>query len=133
MRTMSERKILAAIENLQQSLNARFDSIEKRLNATEEKQETQSRDIELLFKRVNALCGERPIWHSKDGREVAVSREDAFELFKELGFSRREALHIIDEANRLSRDRDGKHFAKQVRISGGEPLRAIVIFADDER
>lgn len=130
---MSEKKILAAIESLQRSINTRFDSLEKRMFQTEEIQQAQSRDIETLFERVDELCRQRPIWRSKDGRKTAVRKEDAYDLFAELGFSRLEAFRTIDKANRLVRDNDGRHMGKTVRLPGAGTVRAVVILTEQER
>lgn len=92
---MSDRKILAAIEGLQQSINSRFDDLESRLTAAEKTQERQGKDIETLFEQVDELCKRRPVWKSKDGREVGVRKEEAYSIFRDLGFTRLEAIRII--------------------------------------
>lgn len=132
-RKMSDRKILAAIEGLQQSINSRFDDLESRLTAAEKTQERQGKDIETLFEQVDELCKRRPVWKSKDGREVGVRKEEAYSIFRDLGFTRLEAIRIIDEANKLVRDGDGRHIAKAVRAPGIGKIRAVVILMESSR
>ena len=129
---MSEKKILAAIESLQRSINSRFDSLEKRMFQAEEIQQAQGRDIETLFQRVDELCKQKPIWRSQDGRKTAVRKEDVYHLFSELGFDRLEAFRAIDKAKRLVRDNDGRHMGKTVRLPGAGTLRAVVILTEQE-
>lgn len=134
---MSEKKILAAIAGLQESIGQRLDQVESCLDLleslgsqTRDEQRQQKKDIETLFRRVDSLCENRPIWHSKDGREVGVRKEEAYEIFRDLGFSCLEAIRIIEEANRLVRDGDGRHIAKAVRAPGIGKLRAVVILME---
>ena len=129
---MNEKRIIAAIESLRQDIGGRLDSIEQRLNISEKHQKEQKRDIEVLFQRVDALCEDKPIWKSKDGYETAVRTEDANRVFRKLGFSQREALRIIDQARRLVKDSDGKHYKKRVRSKEVGLVRAVVILSQDE-
>lgn len=139
---MEEQRILEAIESLRQDLGGRLDSIEQRLDGTErrlkdseQQQDRQQRDIDALFKRLDALCRDKPIWRSYDQREVAVRKEDAYKLFEELGFTHREALRAIDRAGKLSRnqcDHRDRHLVKKVRAPRLGPVRAVVVFVEGE-
>ena len=137
---MNEERILAAIAELKETVSGRMDGFEERLSKVEatshvtvdlaEKlfthQRKQAEDIDELFRRLEEMR-ESPsaVWRSRDGREVGLDREDTYEMFRELGYGRREALKLIDLAGRLSRD-DSKHYSKPVRV-GDEIRRAIVI------
>lgn len=136
---MNDRKILAAIDSLHKDINSRFDDIERRLSETEEKQSAtarkqvaQGKDIETLFQRLDALCEYKPIWKSRDGKETAVQTKDAEAVFRKTGFSQREALRILKESERLSRDPDGVHLKKVVRSKEVGRVRAVVIISEDE-
>lgn len=136
---MEEQRILDAIESLRGDLGGRLDSIEKRLSASEdqqkklsERQRRSERDINTLFARLDQLCEDRPIWVSKDQREVGVRKEEAYEVFKKLGFGRLEALRLLDKAGRLSRNNNDKHYAKAVRSKKVGRTRAVVIFMEDD-
>lgn len=84
---MSEKKILAAIESLQQSIGQRLNQVENRLDLLEslgsqmrDEQTKQQRDITTLFEQIDELCERRPVWKSKDGREVGVRKEEAYSI-----------------------------------------------------
>ena len=137
---MSEKKILAAIESLQQSIGQRLNQVENRLDLLEslgsqmrDEQTKQQRDITTLFEQIDELCERRPVWKSKDGREVGVRKEEAYSIFRDLSFTRLEAIRIIDEANKLVRDGDGRHIAKAVRAPGIGKIRAVVILMESSR
>ena len=138
--TMNEDKILAAIAELDESISERFAGIERRLEAVEEKhyatvklaeelsahQRKQREDISELFRRIDELSEDgRAIWRSRDGRESAFRSDDVYGIIRECGYSRGEALRIIDAAGRLSKDK--RHYTKPIRIGKRVP-RAIVIF-----
>lgn len=129
---MNDKKILAAIESLRMDIGGRLDNIEQRLGASEKTQRDQQKDIDMLFQRLDALCEDKPIWKSRDGREVAVCTEDAKMVFKKFGFSQREALRILNESKRLSRDPDGVHYKKVVRSKNLGRIRAVVIFSEEK-
>jgi hypothetical protein len=129
---MNDKKILAAIESLREDIGGRLDSIEQRLDASEKGQKKQGKDIDTLFQRLDTLCEDKPIWKSRDGRETAVRTEDADSVFRKTGFSPREALRIINEAERLARDPDGVHYKKAVRAKEIGRVRAVVILSEDE-
>lgn len=138
--TMNEDKILAAIAELNESVKGRLDGIEERLEAVEKQyhitsklakdlyahQRKQSEDIDELFRRIDALYDSgKVIWRSRDGRESAYRSNDIYDIIRECGYGRGEALRIIDAAGRLSKDK--RHYTKPIRI-GNRVQRAIVIF-----
>lgn len=126
----NENAILEAIESLRQDLGGRLGNIEQRLGVAEKRQKAQQKDIDTLFQRIDALCEDKPIWKSKDGRETAVLTEDANRVFKKLGYAPRKALRIISESDRLARD--GVHFKKLVRTEEYGRIRAVVIVSEVE-
>jgi hypothetical protein len=139
-RKMRTDKILAAIAELDESISERFAGIARRLEEVEKKHHTtvqlandlyehqrkQSEDISELFRRIDELSKNgKHIWRSRDGRESAYKSNDIYDIIRECGYSRGEALRIIDAAGRLSKDK--RHYTKLVRI-GDRVQRAIVIF-----
>ena len=140
---MNEDKILAAIAELNESIKGRIDGIESRLEAVEKinrkqtrlaedlykHQRKQSEDIDELFRRIDALCeSDSVVWRSQDGREVGLDRQATYDMFRDCGYGRREALQLIDAAGRVAKDR--RQYAKPVRI-GDEIRRAIVVFVKE--
>lgn len=142
---MKEKEIIRTLNALSDTISkgfsdmgSRFENIEQRLSSTEDQQKQlivrqnkQKRDIDALFARLDALCEDKPIWASKDGREIGVRKEDAYSVFKKMGFSRLEAMHLLDKAGRLSRNMNDRHLTKVVRSPEIGKTRAVVIFAED--
>lgn len=137
---MNEERILKAIGELSGKIDGRMDEFDKRLEAVEKKnrvtvqladslikhQRKQADDIDELFRRIDELCrSDSAIWRSRDGREVAIDKQAAYDTFRDCGYGRREALRLIDAAGRIAKDR--RQYAKPVRV-GDEIRRAIVIF-----
>ena len=137
---MNDDKILAAIAELNESVKGRLDGIEERLGAVEKQyrittrlaedlyahQRKQSEDIDELFRRLDALGDSgKAIWRSRDGRETGFERQAVYDVIRECGYGRGEALRILSAAGRLAKDK--KHYTKPIRI-GERVLRAIVIF-----
>ena len=140
---MNEDKILAAIAELNESIKGRIDGIESRLETVEKinrkqtrlaedlykHQRKQSEDIDELFRRIDALCeSDSVVWHSQDGRKVGIDKQAAYDVFRDCGYDRREALRIIDAASRIAKDK--RQYARPVRI-GDRIQRAIVIFVKE--
>ncbi len=142
---MNENEVLSAIAELTQAVNGmrsdlgtRLDNIEKRLGCTEQNQRKQTRtineqqrDINWLIAKVEALCDEKPIWKSRDGREVGLRPADVYALSREAGLSPRRGLRALDGENRLVRDGDGIHLTKTVRIKEKGPTRSVVILLEE--
>lgn len=142
---MNEDKILAAIAELNESIKARIDGIEGRLEAVEKinrkqarlaedlykHQRKQSEDIDELFRRIDALCeSDSVVWHSQDGRKIGLNKQAAYDVFRDCGYDRLEALRLIDAAGRLVRGSKNE-YGKNVWL-GDKYYRAIVVYLREE-
>ena len=60
-------------------------------------------------------------------REVGIDRGTAYEAFRELGYTSRDALKLLEKAGILKRG--GSHLTKAVR-KGNRVIRAVVIMEE---
>lgn len=87
----------------------------------------QQASIETLTARVRELAKTDAVWKSRDKREVAIDRDAAYSVFRELGYGHSEGLKALDGAEMLKRD--PRHLTRNVR-RGDKVIRAVVIFDD---
>lgn len=87
----------------------------------------QQASIETLTARVRELAKTDAVWKSRDKREVAIDRDAAYSVFRELGYGHSEGLKALDGAEILKRD--PRHLTRNVR-RGNKIIRAVVIFDD---
>lgn len=87
----------------------------------------QQASVEKLTARVRELAETDAVWKSRDKREVAIDRDAAYSVFRELGYGHSEGLKALDGAEVLKRD--PRHLTRNVR-RGDKVIRAVVIFDD---
>ena len=87
----------------------------------------QQASVETLTARVRELAKTDAVWKSRDKREVAIDRDAAYSVFRELGYGHSEGLKALDGAEMLKRD--PRHLTRNVR-RGDKVIRAVVIFDD---
>lgn len=85
----------------------------------------QQASIEVLTARVRELAKTDAVWKSRDKREVAIDRDAAYSMFRDLGYDHGEALRALLNADVLKRS--DKHLTRNVRC-GRNVVRAVVIF-----
>lgn len=116
------------------ALGVRCDKIEERLSNRDDKVslafDEQSKRIDNLYAKVNALAEEKPIKtvNNADGnKEAALQRDEAYDTFEEAGFGRLEALRALKNGWKLSTTGDPGHkYTKLVRL-GNEVVRTVVV------
>lgn len=117
--TAHDDRIAKLEERLESALGAMKDL---RANARR-----QQASIETLTARVRELAKTDAVWKSRDKREVAIDRDAAYSVFRELGYGHSEGLKALDGAEVLKRD--PRHLTRNVR-RGDKVIRAVVIFDD---
>lgn len=127
-------KILAAVQALSDRVSDSMHAMEKRLNEHDQmieklvKQSTyQRQSISVLEQKIRELSETSAVWRSRDRSEVGIDCDAAYEAFRELGYTNRDALKHLDKAGILRRG--GGHLTKPVR-NGKRVFRAIVIMED---
>ncbi len=127
------KDVKANIAEVSAHLTERMDGIEKRVKACEvstaAKIERQQADIDALRRKVAELAhSDAAVWKSRDRLEVGIDRETAYEAFRELGYSNRDALKLLEKVGLLRRG--GSHLTKNVR-RGDRIIRAVVVMDKD--
>ena len=127
-------KILAEIRELRAAISERMDGIDSRLDLYEQRlrenierttrQQAASTDLE---RKVRELSETSAVWRSSELREVGIDRDTAYDAFRELGYTRRDALKLLEKAGILKRG--GSHLTKAVR-KGDRVIRAVVIMEE---
>ena len=124
-------KILAAVQALSDRVSASMSAMEKRLNEHDQMIEKlvkqsiyQRKSISVLEQKIRELSETSAVWRSRDRSEVGIDCDAAYEAFRELGYSNRDALKHLDKAGILRRG--GGHLTKPVR-KGKRVFLAIVI------
>lgn len=127
-------KILTAVQALSDRVSASMSAMEKRLNEHDQMIEKlvkqsiyQRKSISVLEQKIRELSETSAVWRSRDRSEVGIDCDAAYEAFRELGYSNRDALKHLDKAGILRRG--GSHLTKPVR-KGKKVFRAIVIMED---
>lgn len=127
-------KILAAVQALSDRVSASMNAMEKRLNEHDQTIEKlvkqsihQRKSISVLEQKIRELSETSAVWRSRDRSEVGIDCDAAYEAFRELGYTNRDALTHLDKAGILRRG--GGHLTKPVR-KGKKVFRAIVIMED---
>ena len=127
-------RILVAVQKLTDKVSAGMSAMEKRLNEHDQMIEKlvkqsiyQRKSISVLEQKVRELSETSAVWRSRDRSEVGIDCDAAYEAFRELGYSNRDALKHLDKAGILRRG--GGHLTKPVR-NGKRVFRAIVIMED---
>lgn len=143
---MEEDKILAAISELGNRLETRFETLEQRLTEQErqskkaskasrkasEVQRQQGADIERLKQIVYTLAEKEPLRRWECPPSAAIRKETAYADFERNGISRREAARLLDEAGVIRHDRRGKR-APVIQLDGKVRRVLIVELGDPER
>lgn len=127
-------KILSELASLREMIAVRIDGMETRLErcekiskATVSRSRRHEASIEELQKKVAELAENAAVWRSRDRSEVGIDRERAYEAFRGLKYTPRDALHLLESAGILRRS--GQHMTRPVR-SGDRVVRAIVIMEE---
>lgn len=127
-------KILAAVQALSNKVSASVSAMEKRLDEHDQMIEKlvkqsiyQRKSISVLEQKIRELSETSAVWRSRDRSEVGIDCDAAYEAFRELGYTNRDALKHLDKAGILRRG--GGHLTKPVR-NGKRVFRAIVIMED---
>lgn len=127
-------KILSELAYLKELVSRRLDQVEERLDTVEKiSKATVSRSrrheasIEELQKKVAELAENAAVWRSRDRSEVGIDHERAYEAFRGLKYTPRDALHLLEAAGILRRS--GQHMTRPVR-TGDRVVRAIVIMEE---
>lgn len=143
---MEEDKILAAISELGNRLETRFETLEQRLTEQErqskkaakasrkasEVQRQQGADIERLKQIVYTLAEQEPLRRWECPPSAAIRKETAYADFERNGISRREAARLLDEAGVIRHDRRGKR-TPVIQLDGKVRRVLIVELGDPER
>lgn len=131
----------SALNEFAERTNEHISELEKRCGKIEEKLrrrdeevsfafEEQSKRIENLYAKVNALAEEKPIKtviNADGNKEAALQRDEAYDTFEEAGFGRLEALRALKNGGKLSTTGDPGHkYTKIVRL-GNEVVRTVVV------
>ncbi len=127
-------KILSELAQLREMIRQRMDGMEARLDryekiskATVNRSRRQQASIEELQKKVAELAENAAVWRSRDRSEVGIDRERAYKAFRDLKYSPRDALRLLESAGILKRG--GDHLTRTVR-NGDRTIRAIVIMEE---
>ena len=103
-------KILAELRELRAAISERMDGIDSRLDLYEQllraniKRTTrQQAAITDLERKVRELSETSAVWRSSELREVGIDRCTAYEAFRELGYTSRDALKLLEKAGILRR------------------------------
>lgn len=113
---------LEALVNLMANMLAKIDAESKA------EKKPKAPFSELLNATDKLARSEHAIWHSTSGKETGIDRDAAYELFDNLGWSRKEALSKLCECGLLSPQGDPhNHLTKRVRTPSGLQ-RAVVIY-----
>ena len=126
--------ILAKFDELNDTISERMDGIDSRLDHYEQllhaniKRTTrQDEAIAGLERKVRELSETSAVWRSSELREVGIDRDTAYDAFRELGYTSRDALKLLEKAGILRRG--GSHLTKAVR-KGDRVIRAVVIMEE---
>ena len=140
-----EEAILASIEQmgarvsqeiscLRLELLGRMDELERRqrsgsrkIRRMQQAQEMQQAEIEALTKRVEALTETDAIWRSPKGDLVGVDKDSCYDAFEELGISRRQAMLILRDLEKIALDSQGKMTVPVRNDADGRLVRAVVV------
>lgn len=134
---MEEKAILDAISALSERIDGRFSEIRKSLTDIEqrlemqesksqkitERQSLQEKDIEELKRIVLDLAKREPIKVRPDG--VAISKEKAYNRFREKGIGKVTAKRALRDAGVLAADAQGQ--ISIVIWDCGKPVRVLLV------
>lgn len=134
---MEEKAILDAISALSERIDGRFSEIRKSLTDIEqrlemqesksqkitERQSLQEKDIEELKRIVLDLAKREPIKVRPDG--VAISKEKAYNRFREKGIGKVTAKRALRDAGVLAADKQGQ--ISIVVWDCGKPVRVLLV------
>ena len=121
------RELRAAISERMDGIGSRLDLYEQRLRENIERTTRQQAAITDLERKVRELSETSAVWRSSELREVGIDRDTAYDAFRELGYTRRDALKLLEKAGILKRG--GSHLTKAVR-KGDRVIRAVVIMEE---
>lgn len=127
-------KILAEIAKLREDITRRMDNIDSRLDmydqllrANTRRANRQQAAITELERKVKELSETAAVWRNKELHEVGIDRDTAYDAFHEMGYTKRDALKLLEKAGVLKRG--GAHLTKAVR-QGDRVIRAVVIMEE---
>lgn len=130
------KEIKTEIKSLRSEVGKRLDDVEGRINVCERATKNairtmrrQQATIDELIERMNELAKtDAAIWHSRDNMLVGLDCGKAYDAFRELGYTRYDALKAMEATGVLKRGY-GQNLTKGIRINGKD-LRVIAIYAE---
>ncbi len=130
------QEIKSEIKSLRTDMGKRMDDVEGRVDVCERATKNairtmrrQQATINELIERMNELAKtDAAIWHSRDNMVIGLDCGKAYDTFRELGYTRYDALKALEATGVLKRGY-GQNLTKGIRINNKD-LRVIAIYAE---
>ncbi len=136
----SEERILEALQRLTEgmtegfnSMGARFEAIESRLQAQEHKtrktarrQALQAAELQQLKELVYQMADREPCW--RRGNTAAIRKEPVYTKIEQSGISKVAAMRALRDAGAIETDPEGKN-TRTIYLNG-KLVRVIVVCLD---